>query len=143
MVNKGIGEGYKPLDFADDEITGVGFRNKPALKGLISVGDNTLYFRSLIYNEVLMSAVNQTENFQNTHWGVKLISNSQPVNQSLAVREFLIAEMQNILGLNSLSIVKNQYGIPVLLNGGQQTEIPASLSHHENFVAYSFQLPNA
>jgi len=41
---------------------------------------------------------------------------------------------------NNIIINKNPLGIPVILKDNIELRIPVSLSHHEYYIAYSFQL---
>ena len=111
-----------------------------AFKGIITFGTNTLYSMSLIYSVLIVSVVNNNENFENTCWGIKLIDNPDPDYQSKAVREFLTDRLHNVLMPGGLVISKNSLGIPIVLKNGEELGIAVSLSHHDRFVGYSFQV---
>jgi len=123
-----------------EEFEGLGFDDRPVLKGILSKGDIKLYSRSLVYDNLILSVVNSTDDFDNIYWGIKSIGNADHHTQSAAVREFLVASLQNVLDDEDITISKTPQGIPVLLSGGKVTQIPVSLSHHEHLIAYSFQL---
>jgi phosphopantetheinyl transferase (holo-ACP synthase) len=130
---------YNITNFAATETEGTGFDSEKVFKGIITFGADTLYTRSLMYRELIVSVVNGDENFENTYWGIKLIDNPDPEYQSMAVRAFLINRLHRLFLLDDLTIGKNALGFPIVLNGGKETDIPVSLSHHDHFVAYSFQ----
>jgi phosphopantetheinyl transferase (holo-ACP synthase) len=132
---------FKILDF-DSEADGTGFDDLLALPGIIAVGADKLYSRSLMYKQAIMTVVNGDENFNNTYWGIKIIENADHDTQSLAVREFLLNRLKKALDISDLAIIKNARGVPVLLSGANDMAVPVSLSHHETIIAYSFPLDN-
>ncbi len=129
---------FKIQAFNIKELTGIGFDNIETIKSIIPFGDYVLYSNSLIYNEFISTVVNGAEDFSHTHWGVKQIDSSEVAIQSAEVRAFLIA---NLKDNSNISIGKNLPGIPIILKDNIRLPIPVSLSHHQEFVAYSFQLP--
>jgi phosphopantetheinyl transferase (holo-ACP synthase) len=131
---------YALTNFETTQLEGIGFNNIPAVKGVINIGDDTLYSNSLIYQELIVSVANSDENFENTHWGLKLINEADADYQSLAVREFMVERLQEVLHLDGLVIGKNTIGIPTVLKEGEELEVAVSLSHHDKLVAYSFDL---
>lgn len=138
-----IPSGYALKNFEATQLKGTGFNNIPTLKGIITIGVDTLYSRSLMHRELIISVVNSDENFENTHWGVKLIDRVDSEYQSTAVRSFLVERLHEVLHLDGLVIAKNAIGIPTVLKEGKELPIAVSLSHHEGFVAYSFQLEDS
>jgi phosphopantetheinyl transferase (holo-ACP synthase) len=132
--------GYTLANFEETEVESAGFDNKGALKGIVTFGTNTLYSRSLMYRELIVSVVNDGENFENTCWGIKLIDNPDPEYQATAVRRFLVNRLQGLYPLDELVVGKNTEGTPIVLKKGEELAVVVSLSHHECFVAYSFQL---
>jgi hypothetical protein len=110
------------------------------LKGIITIRDDVLYSCSLMYRELVVSVVNDAEDFENVCWGIKLIEEADPEYQSMAVREFLVDRLQEVLHLDRLLISKSSGGIPVVLKGGNELPVAVSLSHHDGLVGYSFQL---
>src|SRR5258707_609892 len=128
-------------DSADKMInvgTCIDFKNIEVFKGRITFGSDILFSISIINPEFIVSIVNSSENFENIGWGIKVIENSDPNYQSIAVREFLIDKLRTVLQFDNLIIDKNQHGIPiVIIGGGEEITIPVSLSHHHLLVAYS------
>jgi len=118
---------------------GVGFEECPVYKSIVTFGPESLYSRSLINQEFIFSVVNQTNDFENIHWGIKSIDNADPDHQSTEVRSFLMDKLDELLPYDDLSISKNTYGCPILLNGTNQINISVSLAHHGCWVAYSLQ----
>jgi phosphopantetheinyl transferase (holo-ACP synthase) len=131
---------YTLTNFETTQLEGTGFNNTLALKGVITIGDGTLYSSSLIYRELIVSVVNSDENFENTHWGIKSIVRADPEYQSIAVREFLVERLQEVLHLNRLVFGKNAIGIPTVLKEDGKLPVVVSLSHHERLVSYSFKM---
>jgi phosphopantetheinyl transferase (holo-ACP synthase) len=117
---------------------GKGFDAENTWGGVVTYVSNTLYFKSIIYTDVLLSAVNSTENFNHVYWGLQRINNADPANQSAAVRTFLLNKLHQVLTIKNSQIGKNEIGIPVLLKRDKEIQIAISLSHHEFFVGYSF-----
>jgi len=134
-----IPPGYTLTNFETTQLEGAGFNNKAALKGVITIGDDTLYSNSLMHRELIVSVVNDAENFKNVCWGIKLIDGSDPEYQSTAVRKFLVERLKEVLHLDGLVIGKNAIGIPTVLKEGGELPVAVSLSHHEGLIAYSYR----
>ncbi|WP_158993760.1 4'-phosphopantetheinyl transferase superfamily protein [Mucilaginibacter sp. L196] len=130
--------GFNLTDFKPIELTGIGFDGIHTIKSTIKFDDLILYSNSSIYQEFISTVVNGVEDFSNTHWGVKQIDSDEVAFQSAEVRAFLI---DNFKDNTSISIGKNPFGIPIILKDNIEQPIPVSLSHHEYYIAYSFQLP--
>ena len=127
--------GFAPKGFEAAETAQRGFGDD-AFKAVLTYGEFTLYSRSLIYRELIVSVINAGDNFENTCWGVKAIATSHPANQSAEVRTFLAKCLQQNFSLDA-EIIKNAESIPLILIEG--VAIPVSLSHHGRFVGYSYQ----
>jgi hypothetical protein len=123
-------------NFDGSQLTGIDFDGLNAIKSIVEFGDHVLYSNSLFYQEFVASVVNSTEDFSQTHWGIKRIDNDEIAIQSAEVRTFLIDNLAD----KNVIVSKNIQGVPVLLKDKQELSIPISLSHHEYYVAYSFQL---
>jgi phosphopantetheinyl transferase (holo-ACP synthase) len=125
------------------ETEGADFDDQTVLKGVITYGPDTLYSRSLIYTELILSVVNDNQNFENTFWGVKLIDKCGPDHQSTEVRRCLVNRLKRLFPESNPIIVKSPHGFPVILNKkNEEADIPVSLSHHDDMVAYAIQLGN-
>jgi len=122
------------------EFEGTGFEGKPVYKGTVSFGSDLLFFRSMISGEFIFSVVNGEDDFENTSWGIRLIDSADPADQSKQVRAFLIARLNKQLPGTNLQISKSPDGVPILLNGVEEIDIPISLAHHDHYVAYSFKV---
>jgi phosphopantetheinyl transferase (holo-ACP synthase) len=125
------------------EKTAAGFGNGPVFKAVVTFGSNKLYSNSLVYRELISTVINGSENFENICWGIKSIDSDSYESQSAEVRQFLSDKLQEVPGFKNTSIAKNSNGIPVLLNGVEELPAAVSLSHHYNFVAYSFHAGKA
>jgi len=132
--------GYTLTNFEATQIEGTGFDDKAAFKGVITFGADMLYSRSLMYRDLIASVVNDQENFENVCWGIKLIDDADPDYQSATVRDFSIDKLCQLLNAGDITIIKSKEGIPVVMKGNEVLSIPVSLSHHEEWVGYSFKL---
>lgn len=117
---------------------GTGYYGHPALTGVVTFGQVKLYSCSLLYDELISTVINSSNNFENVHWGFKSIDNPTNKNQSKEVRLFLIERLKQLYGDINFRLDKNENGCPILFKGDDETGIPISLSHHENIVGYSF-----
>ena len=128
---------FNLLNFNTAELKGTGFGGLNSIRATIKFGDYILYSNSLIYQEFVATVVNNNEDFGKTHWGIKRIESDDIEIQSVGVRAFLTKNLPD----KNIIISKNPQGIPVLLKDDLELSIPISFSHHEYYVAYSFQLP--
>jgi phosphopantetheinyl transferase (holo-ACP synthase) len=129
-----------PVNNVAIKFEGRGFDDKTVYKGMVTFGDHTLYSRSVIGEEFIFSVVNQEDSFENTCWGIQLITLAASVDQSKAVRVILINRLKAIFPDDNLQIDKSPHGYPVLFKDGVEIPIPVSLAHHDHYVAYSFQI---
>lgn len=132
-----IPSGFDLLNFDRDELTYTGFDGINPIKSTVKFGKYILYSNSLIYQGFIASFVNDTEDFSEISWGIKRIDSDDIKIQSAEVRTFLIGNLPD----KNITVSKNSRGIPVLLKDDVELPAPISLSHHEYYVAYSFQLP--
>jgi phosphopantetheinyl transferase (holo-ACP synthase) len=123
--------------FAETEMVQRGFGNG-ALKGVVAYADLSLSSRSLIYREAIVSVVNGEDNFDDICWGIKAVTAPDPDSQSAAVRSFLAGVLKEQYGADEVIVCKTTDGIPFLSLNNGKTVLPLSLSHHGNFVGYSF-----
>ena len=125
-----------------DAITaeGAGFNGYPALTGIVTFGEVKLHSCSLLYDKLISTVINDVGDFENTFWGVKLISDSTHENQSKEARQFLIERFKRLYGDVDFSVDKNEDGCPILFKENEEIGIPVSLSHHENIIGYSFMI---
>ena len=128
---------FNLLNFNTAELKGTGFGGLNSIRATIKFGDYILYSNSLIYQEFVATVVNNNEDFGKTHWGIKRIESDDIEIQSVGVRAFLAKSLPD----KNIIISKNLQGIPVMLKDDLELSIPISFSHHEYYVAYSFQLP--
>lgn len=128
---------YLTIDESNTVLQGTGFDDQPVFKGVITVGAQSLYSRSIVNSEFIFSAVNQDNDFDETGWGLKWINDASSDNQSAEVRSFLLAKLKSELSSDDLQIAKNDQGCPVLVN--VEMHIPVSLAHHGHWVGYSYQ----
>jgi phosphopantetheinyl transferase (holo-ACP synthase) len=130
--------GYAFTNFDTTQTEGDGFDYLDVFKGTVTFGPYTLFSRSIIYKELIVSVVNHNENFDNISWGIKRIEKCDPDYQSIAVRVFLVNRLSALFQDDNLTIGKNRQGIPVVLKGSEELTIPVSISHHDHLVAYSY-----
>lgn len=117
---------------------GTGFNGYPALTGIVAFGEVKLRSCSLLYDKLISTVINNTDDFENICWGLKTISDIGNENQSKEVRQFLIERLKRLYGDVDFRVDKNEDGCPILFKGHDIDHIPISLSHHENLIAYSF-----
>jgi phosphopantetheinyl transferase (holo-ACP synthase) len=132
---------YSYTESGADEITGRGFGKFATFNVEVVFADKKLFSRVIIYHEFVSCVVNNNEDFAGIYWGIKRIIDTSYKYQSLAVREFALAKLSEIPGLNNLAIQKNDEDVPVLLNNSELFAAPISLSHHGQWIAFSFQSP--
>ncbi|MCO5946795.1 4'-phosphopantetheinyl transferase family protein [Mucilaginibacter flavidus] len=118
---------------------GAGFNGYPALTGIVTFGKVELHSCSLLYDKLISTVINDTDDFLNVYWGFKLVSDTAHENQSNEVRQFLIERMKCLYGEFDFRIDKNKNGCPILFKGNEETSVPVSLSHHENIIGYAFR----
>lgn len=104
---------------------------------------DTLYFRSVINTELITSIVTNDPSFENVYFGIQLIRNNDHENQSRSVRELLLTRLKSVLPYADLTIGKSDSGYPLVLYDGKDLNIPVSLAHHEQVVAYCCYLPGS
>ncbi len=124
--------------FSDITAEGTGFNGYPALTGIVKLGKVKLHSCSLLYDKLISTVIDDTDDFENICWGFKLISDTTHENQSKEVRQFLIERLKRLYGEFDFRVDKNDNGCPILFKGNEETSIPVSLSHHENIIGYSF-----
>ncbi|HZY37528.1 MAG TPA: 4'-phosphopantetheinyl transferase superfamily protein [Mucilaginibacter sp.] len=137
----GIPQGYCFSGSGFGEFTDKGFNSLAAFNAEVFFSGKKLFAKVVIHQEFVSSVVNHTDSFDGIYWGIKQIADTSHACQSAAVREFILAKLGEISGLDGLSIYKNENDVPVLLNNGELLQTPISLSHHERWIAYSFQSP--
>ncbi|MFA6085035.1 4'-phosphopantetheinyl transferase superfamily protein [Mucilaginibacter sp.] len=116
--------------------------NKGAWTGLISYDSSILHSQSVTYPDTIHSIVNNSKSFENVYWGMKTIADTDPASQSAAVRIFLLDKLDSLFNNRKLQVDKSVHGIPLISDGQNQMQLPVSLSHHEQFLAYSFNAEN-
>ena len=126
-------------DSGTDTITGLGLMDLTLFSGTITYGGITLFFRSMIFTDIIASFVNAEDDFFNLRWGIKRVDESSYKFQSDAVRQFVLEELRTMPGLYELTIEKTEDEIPVLWSCGKRLEMPVSLSHHGHWVAFAVQ----
>jgi phosphopantetheinyl transferase (holo-ACP synthase) len=117
-----------------------GIDDYESYQGRVSYQSETLYFRSKISADWIVTVVNDTDNFDNIYWGVKEIANSDNASRSSEVRVFLLRKLQTFYP-GQLQISKSGIGYPVVLHDGEELPVPVSLAHDGGFVGYSIAPP--
>lgn len=135
-----IPAGFEIIPFDKECHESKGFSPGSCIGGMIKHHDQLLYFKSVINNQFITTVVNNTADFGQVYWGIKVINDHSAANQSEQVRLFAIERLKTLLGGN-YRIEKNEGGCPVLFKGSAGVNIPVSFSHHEHFIGYSFILP--
>ena len=135
-----IPAGHTLSGFSSVEKDESSFSRSDYIESTTAYGDNTLYSRSLIFDEFIMSVVNDNKDFDGTLWGIKRIDETDPASQSLQVRTFLNERLCRMFSGRNFEISKNPNGIPFAADLVNNIALPVSFSHHDRFVGYSFQL---
>ena len=108
----------------------------------IEVDSTVLYARCLVSDKWITAVVNDKNDFENVNLGITAIEDENHENQSTTVRQFLIKKLNTIFP-GDLSIEKNSRNVPFVIQNGELLDLPISLSHDGNFVAYSCNLQHA
>ncbi|MEO8174062.1 MAG: 4'-phosphopantetheinyl transferase superfamily protein [Sediminibacterium sp.] len=112
-------------------------------KGCLAAGGNTYYFRSKISATTIATIVSSDENFTGVAWGILHIDEAGSTQQSEQVRSFVLKRLQTFFPGKSLLIEKTGAGYPVIMEGGNQLDLPVSFAHHGRTVSYSLQLASS
>lgn len=116
-----------------------GSHDRTFYEGSVLCQTHMLFFTTGLQTEFITTIANGEANFNNVYWGVQRIEKDDQESQSKAVRSFVLNKLNNLLSVDNIRIDKPA-GYPVLLIGDEVTDIPISLAHHGNLVAYSFLL---
>ena len=100
-------------------------------------GNINFYFRSKINSNWLTSAVNDSEDFENVYWGMKTIDSTEYAIQSQESKLLLLEKLSAFLQ-GDLKIEKRGTPYPSVFRDNENLNIPVSLSHDGNFIAYAF-----
>ncbi|MCC8425885.1 4'-phosphopantetheinyl transferase superfamily protein [Mucilaginibacter sp. UR6-11] len=106
--------------------------------GTVSFKGAEHHFQSVLNDDFVGSIIKG----RHSCWGIRRINATDYSSQSAAVRLFVLDKLKESLTLDSLEIKKHAAGYPVLYNGNEPIDIPISFSHHDRYIAYSFQIPN-
>ena len=109
-----------------------------AYSGVVRSNDRLFFFRSIIADEFIFSVANDRDNFSQVWWGIKEIELSDPDSQSASVREFVLEKLNDLSLSENIRIGQSKHGYPVILKNNTEIDLPVSLAHHENYIAYSF-----
>lgn len=139
VIRLDIPAGFLMETFSGTSITQTGF-DSAAVEGVIICAGHELSSRSMVYQDVMVSVVNNNEDFDNICWGIKLIDDINPETQSVEVRSFAMGAIRQHCDGKPIAIRKNPDGIPLLSFDEGKTVLPISLSHHGAFVGFSFHL---
>ncbi len=122
------------------KLEGCGFADEPVYKGIVTIADEKLYFRSIISDDFIFSVVSGSNDFENTCWGIGSIDSTEPDEQSKAVRILLKNKLKILFPNEDLQISKSLHSYPVIIKDEMEFSIVVSLAHHDHYVAYSFVL---
>jgi hypothetical protein len=110
-------------------------------EGEIPYGGLTIYSRSFLSDEAIMTVVSEEKEFSDSRWGLQVIGDLGYNNQSDQVRTFALQSLSTVLSGAALRIVKAPDGPPEVWDGDCPLDIPLSLAHHGRYVAWSYRLP--
>ncbi len=106
----------------------------------VSAETGDYYSRSKVYDEVIYTVVNDTDNFENIWWGIKYIDSCDAAHQSESVRHFALEKIKAIYPNTRLDIAKSPVGYPVLIVNETEVNLPVSFTHHNHFIGYALKL---
>ena len=129
-----------PVAGNNSDFEGRDFRDDTIYKGVFNFSPHTFYSRTIITDDFIFSVVNRTNNFENVMWGIKKIGSTDADDQSKAVRIFALAMLNTLFPDAELEIDKNKHSCPIILKDEIEIPVPISLTHHDHWVGYSFQL---
>jgi phosphopantetheinyl transferase (holo-ACP synthase) len=129
--------GFAPLNIPVNRLR----RRKDYYEGMIGYGPATLYSRSFLREETIMTVVSEEREFTHVRWGVQGIGDSDYASQSASVRTFALQSLSTALPGVALRIIKTPDGPPEVWNNEHSLDIPLSLAHHGPYVAWSYRLP--
>jgi len=127
-------------NFESHQYETTSFQKEFACHGIVRCSNLFFHFRSVVHDDLIFTIVDSDGSFGNILWGIKTIELSDHKSQSAAVRAFLLQRLNVLFPNCKLKIDKTLSGCPVVLNGTEELGIPVSLTHHRNFIAYSFLL---
>jgi len=108
--------------------------------GKASLVHGSVFFRSIITEELIATVVDADPDFTKTHWGIKVCEDPDAENLSAEVRAFSLKRLNSILSTANLRFEKSEIGYPILLNQNEELIDAVSFAHHGRFVAYCFKL---
>ncbi len=126
--------------FGEGEIENIALKKDECYCCIANTETGLYYSRSKVYDEIIYTVVSDTENFDNIWWGIKYITDVDPLYQSESVRSFVLEKFKAFYPNAKLAISKNPVGYPVLKVNGNAVTVPLSFTHHFRFVAYTFCL---
>lgn len=103
----------------------------------ISYKSNCLKGKSVVKNNKVHSiTVHESSNLDSISFNDHLISSDKYSEQSKTVRHLLKNDLFN----DSITISKNERGVPYLILGGDASSMEISFSHHGKVVGYAISL---
>lgn len=118
-----------------NQLEAISFKEEDCYCCEINFNSINFYSRSIINNDLIFTVVNNSNYFENIHWGIKRIDDDNYLDQSKQVRAFTSEKLNKVFLNAHLNIEKSAAGFPVI---AQQKNIPLSFTHHGSFVAYAF-----
>lgn len=111
-------------------------------EGKISYLGSTLFSRSFVNEDTIMTVVSEEDDFAHTRWGMNFVDGVDYARQSARVRTFALQSLSAEFPGADLRIVRTPDGPPELMDGERRLDVPVSLAHHDRWVAWSFRLPS-
>lgn len=129
-------EGWFDLDNTHQE-TSYTFR------GEIYGSETQLTFESSLCPDHIHTVISSSGTTGKISWDVREIADSSSKSQSDEVRKLCLGRLSLIRFGTRFKIIKSDYGVPSIYDVDNGFTYPVSLSHHGNFVAYSFTINNS
>ncbi|WP_374951577.1 4'-phosphopantetheinyl transferase superfamily protein [Mucilaginibacter sp.] len=95
-------------------------------------------FHSVLNNDFVHTVIDLSTENTTPYRAEKRIATSTLADQSSSVRAFCLDQIATLFPEDDFKILKTPDGIPVLRSESSGLSYPLSLSHHGNYIAYSF-----
>lgn len=128
---------YAPLKFAVETLES----GDSIIEGRARYQDILLYSRSWLNDRFIATIVSDEPEFDGILHGVHQIASPEYASQSVMVREHALASLACHFPGATLRIGRAPGGPPVVWNGDEPLNLPISLAHHDQYVAYAYRLP--
>lgn len=114
------------------------FSSEYVCRGKVEVMGISLKFGSSVCTHYVHTFICEYPLGGKVYHGVKEIPGLLPQDQSAQVRQLCMESLNAVRFGTKWAFTKSDYGVPSVTNSANSQIYPVSLSHHGDFVAYSF-----